>query len=70
MNHNVLGFVTNSFSFSVTKETGSNITDTPGSIGLSQSVPEDKNVDNNTEREARLMNFLYKIILSIISMLR
>ena len=54
MNHNVLFVVTTCFSFSVTKETGSNNTDTPGSIGPSWSVPEDKNVENSIEREVRL----------------
>ena len=46
--------ITNGFSSSVTKETGSNITDTPGSI--SQYVPEDESVENSTEREVRLMD--------------
>ena len=40
---------------SLTKETGSNITDTPGSIGLPQNVSGDENIDNSTEREVRLI---------------
>ena len=34
-------------------KTGSNITDTPSSIGL---PPEDESVENNTKREVKLMN--------------
>ena len=49
-----LYIVTNGFSSSVTKETRSNITDTPGSIGIPQYIPENESVENSIEREVRL----------------
>ena len=41
---------------------GSDIADTPTSIGLPPYVPGDESIENSTEREVRLTINLYKII--------